>query len=339
MGLFSSLQDERLIFAGLGLATVGFIGMMQLILTFYRDEVEIKPKSPKTQYITQETEDALGLDTLDNLFDHYNYSIRETAVKIVVGRAVNDLPTVHYLLVGITRPEYDEREKNLRTLAFAVEDRDTSQDALKVLHNRKGYSALVRSLELSLGDRGRERLDDPLWDEYYLRDVNERRCITLISQLVHRYGADMLVAAQFVEKWLAKQDWGDNEQQRQTNFTRYWQHRKNRISSICSHLVSSKSGRKALRHVHLMGKGRSGLRERSGNGIKVILEISMSNEEGDNEEIQQENFQTELIPRIVDQSAEEQRRRRRHREAIVLNDGTHSLGRGDIIEREHDSTT
>jgi hypothetical protein len=35
-----------------------------------------------------------------------------------------------------------------------------------------------------------------------------------------------------------------------------------------------------------------------------------------------------------DQSSEEEHIRRRHREAMVLNDGTRPLGRGDIIQRE-----
>jgi hypothetical protein len=336
MSILSYFRDERLVFAGLGLATIGLVGMMQILLEYYRDEAEIKPKSPKTQYITQETEDALKVDTLEMLLSHYNPSIRDTAVKIVVGRALNDPTTVDYLLWGITQLDYEERAKCLRALAFAVEDRETFQDPLKVLNTPRAYSALVRSLELSLEDKPRERLDDVLWDEYYLRDPGERRCIMLVSQLIHRDGVELLVAAKFIEKWLAKQNWGETDDERQRTFNQYMDRRKNRISDICSHLHASKVGRKALRQAKLLGKGRNSARD--GGRVKVILEISMSNED-ENGEIQQENFQAELVPRIMEQSAEEQQRRRRHREAIVLNDGTHSLGRGDIIEREHDSNT
>ncbi|KAI1840336.1 hypothetical protein JX266_013468 [Neoarthrinium moseri] len=337
MGVLSSLRDERLVFFGLGLATVGFIGMMRLILEHYRDEVEIKPRSPKTQYITQATEDALDLHTLNSLLDHYNPTIRDTATRIVVGRAVNDADTIRYLLIGITRPNYDEREKCLRALVFAVEERESMHEPLKALNTPKAYAAIVRCLELCLADKERGNLNDLLWDEYHLRDVNERRCIMLVQQLINAYGAKMLVAANFIERWLVKQDWGDGDEERQRNFSTYISRRKNRLSDVCSALTAFKEGRKALRQNKLLGKGRSGPRDGPDNGgIKVILEISMSNED-ENGEIQQENFQTELVPRIMDQSDEEQRRRRRHREAIVLNDGTHSLGRGDIIEREHDS--
>lgn len=339
MGVLSYFRDERLIFFGLGLATVGFVSMMNFILQHYRDEAEIRPKSPKTQYITQETEDALDLHTLDSLLDHYNPAIRDTAVRIVVGRAVNDPDTIKCLLLGITNPDYDTREKCLRALTFAMEERDTVQDPLKVLHNPRAYSAIVRSLELSLYDRERRNLNDLLWDEYHLRDANERRCIMLVQQLTYRYSPRMLIAAKFVEHWLVKQHWGDGDEERQLNFTHYVHRKKNRLSDVCSRLLAVKEGRKVLRQNKLLGKDRSGHRDGNDNsGIKVILEFSMANED-ENGEIQQESFQTELVPRITDQSDEEQRRRRRHREAIVVNDGTHSLRRGDIIEREHDANT
>ncbi|KAK9421681.1 hypothetical protein SUNI508_05611 [Seiridium unicorne] len=339
MGVFSSFRDERLIFVGLGLATVSFVGMMRLLLTHYRDEAEIRPKSPKTQYITQATEDALDLNTIKSLLDHYNPTIRDTATKIVVGRAVNDIDTIHLLLRGIMQPSYDVREKYLRALTFAMEERDSNQDQLKALNSPEGYYAIVRSLEHSLGDRERNNMNDLVWDEYHLRDVNERRCIMLVQQLVHRYTTStrQLVRAKFVEKWLAKQGWGDTDEERHTNFTTYAHRRRNRLSDVCSQLLRTKDGRKALRESKLIGKGRGSPRDGSeSGGIKVILEISMQNED-ENGEIQQENFQAEIVPRFMEQSDEEQRRRRRHREAIVLNDGTHSLGRGDIIEREHDS--
>jgi hypothetical protein len=206
------------------------------------------------------------------------------------------------------------------------------------LHNPKGYAALVRSLELSLEDRELETLDDPLSDEYWLRDINERRCFMILCHLSQLYGVSMLVEAKFVEKWLAKQKWGTTDKERQENFYQYLERKQNRISVVCDTIRKSKSGHRALRQAKLVGKHRHRPGDRTDNRVKVILEISMANENGDGE-IQQESFEAELVPRVLDQTAEEQRRRRRHREAIVLNDGTHSLGRGDIIEREHDSNS
>ncbi|KAI2467721.1 hypothetical protein F4781DRAFT_400928 [Annulohypoxylon bovei var. microspora] len=330
MGFYSFLKDDRLIAVSLGLSTVGFLFGMRTILEYYRDEAEIKPTPPKTQYITQETEDSLKSKTLESLLGHYNFAIRDTALKIIAGRAVNDSSAIYHLLWGITREDYEERMEALRALTFAMEDKDTFQEPLTALNTPKAYSALVRSLELCLGDVEHEKLDDPLYDEYYLRDIGERRCLMLVSQLVNRYGVQRLVEAGFVEKWLAKQPWGDGDEERQNNFSIYSERRKNRLSDICFHLTTAQIGRKALYKAKLSTKKR---KRRDRSDIKVVLEICINEDERDGAS------RSELVPRVNDQSAEEQRLRRRHREAMVLNDGTHSLGRSDIIEREHDSNS
>ncbi|KAI1082872.1 hypothetical protein F5B20DRAFT_530703 [Whalleya microplaca] len=334
MGFPSFLRDERLVAVGFGITTVGFLFAMRTILEFYRDEAEVKPTPPKTQYITQDTEDSLKATTIESLLKHYNFAIRDTALKIVASRAVNDSAAINHLLWGITRKDYEERMESLRALAFAVED-NTYQDPLSILNTPKAYSALVRSLELCLDDVEHEKLDDPLYDEYYLRDIGERRCLLLASQLIHKYGVEKLVEAKFVEKWLAKQPWGDDVEERQKNFDMYM-NRKNRISDICFHLKATKAGRKALNKAKLTNKLKKSPRDRSDH-IKVVLEISMGGD--DDEGFQIEASRNGLVPRVNEQSVEEQRLRRRHREAMVLNDGTHSLGRGDIIEREHDSNS
>jgi hypothetical protein len=107
--------------ASLSVAAVGTVYLIHNLLEIYRDESEVKPVQPKTQYITQETEDALKPSTLDTLLSHYNYSIRDTAGKIVCDRAANDRAVVDTLLYGITRPDYDERIANLRALAVITD--------------------------------------------------------------------------------------------------------------------------------------------------------------------------------------------------------------------------
>lgn len=116
--LFSLARDERVILVTIGLATFSIVSTMVTVLTFIRDDNEIPPEEPKTQYITQDTEDALQLETLDKLITHPNYSIRDIATKILCDRAVNDSDTTEYLLHGITRPDYDQRMKCLRALAL-----------------------------------------------------------------------------------------------------------------------------------------------------------------------------------------------------------------------------
>jgi hypothetical protein len=124
MGLLGSMfHDDRVLIGGIGMGTVALVLVMRFILERWREEAEVKPVQPKTQYITQDTEDSLKTSTLDTLLGHYNYSIRETSAKIVCDRAVNDAYTVETLLWGITRPDYDERIKNLRALAIIADPR------------------------------------------------------------------------------------------------------------------------------------------------------------------------------------------------------------------------
>lgn len=123
MSLLNYARDERVLIVGLTAAIVGVVTTARMLLTQVRDKAEIKPPQPTTQYITQETEDSLKPTTLDTILGHYNYAIREIAAKIVCDRAVNDGESVDYLLWGITRPDYDERMKCLRTLAFITDPR------------------------------------------------------------------------------------------------------------------------------------------------------------------------------------------------------------------------
>lgn len=361
MGFFSFARDERVVALSIGLAAVSCVAGIRIILQKWCDEVEIKPTPTKFQYITQETEDSLKLRTLDNLIHHYNFAIRDTALRIVAGRAVNDESAIDELLWGITREDYDERMRSLDALIFAIEDSAHSvsckdpvhfltcslgdhypDSSVRVLDTPKGYSAIVRSLELSLNDVEHDKLDDPLYDEYYLRDIGERSCLMLVTLLIKQCGVESvekLVEANFVEKWLAKQPWGDTDEERRKNFALYMDRKKNRICDICLKLRASKAGRKALAKAKLVTKSRKSKRVLPTN-IGVVMEFALGQDsiviphyDGATLET---SHNTELVPRVNDQSVAEQRLRRRHREAMVLNDGTHSLGRGDIIERDHD---
>jgi hypothetical protein len=116
--LLTFARDERVILVSLGLATFSIVSSIYTVLTIIRDENEIPPPQPKTQYITQDTEDSLQLETLEKLLDHPNFSIREIAIKILCDRAVNDPDIIEGLLYEITKRNYDDRMRGLRTLAL-----------------------------------------------------------------------------------------------------------------------------------------------------------------------------------------------------------------------------
>ncbi|KAK2046993.1 hypothetical protein LZ31DRAFT_564149 [Colletotrichum somersetense] len=335
MTLASFLRDERVILVGIGAATFGMITMMTQMLTYIRDDNEVKITPPKTQYITQETEDALGLETLDKLLCHPNFSIRDVAIKILCDRAVNDPDTVRYLLYGITRPDYDTRMTNLRALATLTGQTNDFAEGLSKLHTWRAYTALVRSLELSLTDVEQTKLNDKYWDEYYLRDMAERFCLMFVLELITKYGAEMLVKAKFVEKWLAKQYWGDDDVERQENFIYYMEHKNNRIVDIVTRIAHTTQGAKAILACNLVSTKASPSVNPDPNlsGFSVVLHSTLCNVDGEDEGLQA----VEQTPRTREHSAEEQRLRRQHREAMVFNDGTRPIGREDIIERSHDS--
>jgi hypothetical protein len=329
MGLLGRLlRDDRVLFGYLALNAVGWLLGVRVLLKKWRDEAEIKPPQPKTQYITQETEDALKLSTLDTLLGHYNQSIRETSAKIVCDRAVNDRDTVDLLLWGITREDYDERMKNLRALAII-----TDPQSLERLHRWKAYAALVRCLELSL-DPEQEVLDDEDTDEYTLRDMTEKLCLMFISQLLSCYDAEKLVKAKFVEKWLAKQNWGPTVEDRQRNFAQYMRCRGNRINDIIASIRGSQAGREALERTGLLPPS-SPTDSDPDDNVPLIERFSVLLPSNINMSNLREDEQARLLIRSLQEAptAEEQRVRHRHREAMVLNDGSRPLNSEDIIQR------
>lgn len=122
MPLFGSFPTHYPVFwANLGLGVLGAALIGRVAVRYWREEAEYKPSLPKTQYITQDTEDSLQLKTLDTLLGHYNFLIRDSSAKIICDRAVNDGTSIEILLWGITNPDYEERMKNLRALAVITD--------------------------------------------------------------------------------------------------------------------------------------------------------------------------------------------------------------------------
>ncbi|KAK4226133.1 hypothetical protein QBC38DRAFT_444909 [Podospora fimiseda] len=314
----------------------GFV--MRLVLRAWLEDAKVEPVQPKTQYITQETEDALKLTTLDTLLGHYNYSIRETSAKIVCDRAINDKDTVEQLLWGITHPDYDERIKNLRALAIV-----TDPQSLEKLHTWKAYAALVRSLEHCL-DPDQEVLNPDDWDEYPLRDMAEKLCLMFVSQLVSCFDCEKLVNAKFVEKWLAKQNWGKTDEERQRNFTEYMRRKRNRITEVVDSIKQRDVGRKTLEDAKLIPYHDPGQIEAESThpyiqrfNIMLPNDLNLDNLH-DNDTARalirsfRENFDEEAFQ-------ESYRTLRQRREAMVLGDRSRPLNNDDIIQRELDPTS
>ncbi|SPN97105.1 uncharacterized protein DNG_00621 [Cephalotrichum gorgonifer] len=318
MGLLSFLRDERVALVGIGLAAGALISGMMTLVSIVIEDNKIEHPAPKTQYITQETEDSLQLDTLDKLINHPSFSIREVAIKILCDRAVNDPDALHELLYGITREDYDYRLQCLKALALLVFQ--TNADTSMRLHEPKTYSAMVRSLEVGLKDVESPKLDDPFWDEYYLRDMAERTNLLLLYQLIQKNGAEMLLRAKFVERWLARQNWGDTEHEIQKNFEAYKNNRRrNPIRDIIDCIFSAAGGVAALKRTGLLPTEERPPYRGEVWGITFSTVPRAAASGG---------------PRDSELSDEELRRLRR--EAFVFNDGTRPVSGLDIVQRGPD---
>jgi hypothetical protein len=155
-----------------------------------------------------------------------------------------------------------------------------------------------------------------------------------ICQLIGRYDAEKLIKAKFVEKWLAKQNWGGSEEERQTNFMKYLQLKNNRICEIVTCIQNSTAGREALIKAGLMPQGSATDNDGDDEShmiadrFNILVSMNMGEMQGDDGRI---------VARTIHTGFDEHRRRQLHREAIVLNDGTHPVNRDDIIQRDHGS--
>ncbi|KAH8815102.1 hypothetical protein F5884DRAFT_663284 [Xylogone sp. PMI_703] len=324
MAALSPAASNRLLLVGFGLTTFAVLGFMRYLLVENREAAKIKPPQNKPQYITQDVEDSLKLETLNKLLDSPNYGIQETTAIIICERALHDGVTIDTLLWYITRPDHEMRETGIRALTMLM-----NSSMISMINKPKTYAALVKSLEYSITDY-KHNVYDPEWDNWYLRDVVEQGCLLVLGQLVEKCGVDGLVKARFVDRWLVKEPWsssGSAEEIRH-NFSESLV-KNNRLNQITIPLADDEAGRRQLERAGL-------LRPEPIEDEEDMKDTEMIHEEGSlaAEDESVENLVARNNRRPRDQSREEEHLRRRHREAMVLNDGTRPLGRSDIIQRE-----
>ncbi|KAI9053270.1 hypothetical protein LZ554_002236 [Drepanopeziza brunnea f. sp. 'monogermtubi'] len=309
---------DRLAILGLGVATCAIIGVMRRMLIHYRDAAALRPSENRPQYITQDVEDSLKLTTLSKLLDSPSYCIQETTSIIVCERALHDQNAVNALLWYITRPEHELREKGIRALTIMM-----NHSTVAMINKPEAWVALVKSLEYSITDYPHNTYD-PEWDNWYLRDVAEQGCLLILLQLVENFGPGGLVKSRFVERWLAKEPWADHESDRMMCFTNSL-HGNQRLHELSKQLFQDHAGLKQLVSAGLLPRAIL-------KAPNLTTDVRMTNGEG----TAGEDFNGTSVDnrRRRDQNSEEDHIRRRHREAMVLNDGTRPLERGDIIQRE-----
>ncbi|RDW74025.1 hypothetical protein BP5796_07467 [Coleophoma crateriformis] len=333
MSTLSPAGQDRLLMFGLGLTACAVVGLMRHLLVQYRDDAIEKPVRGKPQYITQEVEDSLKLGTLAKLLKSTSHGIQDTASTIICERAVHDGSTIDILLWYIAQPDYESREQGVRALVHIM---STCSPILHLLNTPKGYSALVTSLQYSVDDY-KHNVYDPDWDNWELRDMCERGCLMILGQLSDHYGVKGLVRAGFIEKWLAKEPWGGrNEDERQLAFMDSLA-KDTRLADIAMPLFRDEAARLRLEATRLLPPR---LEEQilDAGHVSSVKDVRMVGGEGTSGEGEEgDHFVqafVEGLRRPRESSVEEAVVRQRHREAMVLNDGSRPLGRADIIERQ-----
>lgn len=120
MAALSPAATDRLWIFGFGVTTFAVLGFMRYLLVENREAAKVQLTPNKPQYITQEVEDSLKLETLNKLLDSPNYGIQETTAIIICERALHDGVTVDTLLWYITRADHDIRETGIRALTMMM---------------------------------------------------------------------------------------------------------------------------------------------------------------------------------------------------------------------------
>jgi hypothetical protein len=365
--------ENRMLALGLGISVIAVLGAMRYVLIRFRDSMEVELPAPKPQYIDQKTEDALQPSTLEKLVGSHNKDIQGVASRIVLDRALHDDYTLQYLLTEVTKRDAARRERALRALhlicgesnqALIIEDNpmlSSTTGALKDIY----ISRVIKALAIALRNCADENDYPPYdrdFDMFDFRDpVENVALVTLELLLNERPGATRaLVKTNFVRDWLAKQNWGDTDFNRQVNFVHHFrQHmsgRSNPLTHIVSKIAGLKEGVDQLIAANLInGSGMLGIVKfkkgysifrgqagsprtswvygvpRGGNEDELNDDITYSFEEA----LSNANNDDPTVGggrRPIEQSAEERRLRRRNREVMVLNDGSQPLTTNDIID-------
>ncbi|KAI1005128.1 hypothetical protein K3495_g3092 [Podosphaera aphanis] len=302
--------------AGISLAvSCAVLATMRQMLIFYRNSAIIPPSVNKPQYITQEIEDSLKISTLEKLLDSPSWVIRDTTSTIITERVLHDKSSFLIILGCITRPEYDTREKGIRALNMII-----NHATIGSLHSPEGYFALVQCLKYCVTDYEHNAFD-PDWDNWHFRDIVEQLTLGLLTQLVEEFGPCRLLKYRFIELWLSKEPWGDTYIQRVTNFAQLLLNGTHKLCGLVFPIFKDTLGRKELYKAKL---------------VTDYLDPS----ETQKIKVGEEGILSERMAGLSDdlrrreQSSTDENTRRRHREAIVMNDGSRPLGRSDIIQRE-----
>jgi hypothetical protein len=207
---------------------------------------------------------------------------------------------------------------------------DTSLAGIEQLNKSSVYSAVVTALKYSISDYHHDAYDKD-FDDFDFRDPAERLALLTVHCLILEFGVSGFVKAGLIPRWLAKEPFGETDAEKQDNVMNLLR-RGNTLSYIVLRLIKDPRSLAQLKV--------AGLVHQSLDIINDKIDVRMINGEGTAGEMEAPDmdFLEGSTSRVREQSIEEQNRRRRHREAMVLNDGSQPIGRESIYERTEETS-
>src|SRR5579871_1672428 len=85
------------------------------------------------------------------------------------------------------------------------------------LNSAKVFHVIVTCLALCVRDVPHSSYDKD-FDNFDFRDPVERFCLLVLFRLTLEFGPDEIINAGIVQRWLAKEPWGNTEKERRENF-------------------------------------------------------------------------------------------------------------------------
>ncbi|RAH46960.1 uncharacterized protein BO95DRAFT_411029 [Aspergillus brunneoviolaceus CBS 621.78] len=275
--------------------------------------------------ITEGTEEALNLDTLQKLSESTSHDLRAAALRIIAERSTKG-ETRDLLLQDLVSRDKTQRNKALNALYFLVSNRALSRTSIcSRLQDLPAYTALINCLCNLLDEHTEETSTtvSPILPK--TRPLGEKKALNILNMVLQE-NVPAALEAGIVSRWLAKYPFpcATGERPRRQDVVilmKTWWSDDAVMSAIFGTLSSHVDGAKQLRKFGLMG---SMLEENDHDDYDSDVWMVDGEDTAGSWRVSG--------PRIQQRTAEEQAVRRRRREAMVLSEGGRALGSEDIIQ-------
>ncbi|KAL1982289.1 hypothetical protein VTN96DRAFT_1447 [Rasamsonia emersonii] len=276
--------------------------------------------------ISQGTEDALKLETLQKLSESSNFDLRAAALRIVAERSTKG-STRDLLLRDLASKDKERRNKALTAMHFLVSNRALARSAVPSrLKDLPTYIALVDCLCNFLEEHTEETgtTESPILPK--TRPPGEKKALSTLNIILSE-NIPAALEAGIVSRWLCNYPFPclrETEHHRRDVvwLMKTWWSDDSVMSSIINTLMSHQDGIRQLRKYGLMGS---------------MMENDHDDYDGGSDVWMVDGDDTAGSRRVSgrrqpDENAEEQALRRRRREAMVFSEGGRPLDNDNIIQ-------